>query len=52
MLEHFEGSLQDLKGRWTLMSFGNGLSHHRDHRDHRERLVRLVRLVRLELTKV
>ena len=44
MLEHFEGSLQDLKGRWTLMSFGNGLSHHRDHRDHRERLVRLVRL--------
>ncbi len=49
MLEHFEGSLQDLKGRWTLMSFGNGLSHHRDHRDHRERLERLVRL---ELTKV
>ena len=44
MREHFEGSLQDLKGRWTLMSFGNGLSHHRDHRDHRERLVRLVRL--------
>ena len=48
MLEHFEGSLQDLKGRWTLMSFGNGLSHHRDHR---ERLARLERLVRLELPK-
>ena len=52
MLEHFEGSLQDLKGRWTLMSFGNGLSHHCDHRERRERRERLVRLVRLELTKV
>ncbi len=44
--------MQDLKGRWTLMSFGNGLSHHCDHRERRERRERLVRLVRLELTKV